>query len=211
MLEVVDQHQLPATRVAKGQVLWLGVAINAKGAYGRGLEDAPLTPVVLTLVNDEDLQARKRGEAARAIRKRQVERVLREAYAQGAVLGATDVALLLNMSPGWAAGCIREIEAEKKQLLPTRGSVHDLGPKTTHKAQIVRMVKVEKVPPPEVARRTHHSLPDVDRYLNDYERVAKLARTLSAQDISFVTMMSLSLVQEYLGLIADISKPGGER
>lgn len=212
VLETVDRHQLPLSRVSKGQTLWLAVAIDAKSGYGMGMEDAPLVPVVLTVVSDEDIKARVSGEKLRAIRKRQTVRLLKEAYAQGGVLSARDVALLLDICEGTAAAYIREIEKETKELLPTRGSVHDLGPKVTHKAQIVRMVKVEKRPAPEVAKATHHSLPDVDRYLAGYERVEKLVGLLPTADISFVTGMSASLVEEYLGLVDAVkaARTGGE-
>jgi hypothetical protein len=212
VLGVVDAHLLPHSAVAKGQVPWLAVGLDASAGYGKTIEDAPLVPVVLTLVADEDIRAREKGEDLREIKKRVVERILKETYTQGGVLSATDVALLLSICHNTAAAYIREIEKEKNILLPTRGSVHDLGPKTTHKAQIVRMVKLKKMPPPEVARATSHSLPDVDRYLNDFERVEKLVGRLPKDDIPFVTKMSPSLVDEYVALLNEIevARKGGE-
>ena len=91
--------------------------------------------------------------------------------------------------------------------MPYRGTIHDLGPTVTHKRDIVRL-KLQKMSTPEIARSTKHSEEAVDRYINDYERVTRISEIFKAEDIAFITNLSISLVNEYLDLKKDFQTGG---
>lgn len=54
--------------------------------------------------------------------------------------------------------------------------------------------------PPEISRRTNHSNESVGRYINDFERVTRIADKFDPVDVAFITNLSLSLVNEYIEL-----------
>jgi hypothetical protein len=205
IVDTVQRHHLSAETLTKGQTLWMAVSIEGKSAHGNGgLENAPLVPVILTTASDADIEARSNGATMADIRKRRVKRILEEAYEQGGVLTGMDVALLLSFSEDTAYRIITEIEDEQEELLPTRGSVHDIGRKLSHKVEIVRMVKIEGRSPVEAAKRTNHAQEDVDRYLADFERIEKLAEHYDDQEIAMLIGRSESLVNEHLELVEEI-------
>ena len=82
-----------------------------------------------------------------------------------------------------------------------------MGPTVTHKREIVRL-KLQKMPTPEIARRTKHSEEAVDRYINDYERITRISEIFKSEDIAFITNLSVSLVNEYLDLKKDFQTGG---
>lgn len=199
LLKIVNDHQLPLSKVKKGQILWQAVAKNETSSYGKSMSDTRTIPVVLTLVSDEDINMRIKGTSLTQIRKNVTERIMKEADEQRGTLSQTDIALLLDISRASVGKYIREIQKEKGIILPYRGTIHDMGPTVTHKREIVRL-KLQKMSTPEIARRTNHSEKAVDRYINDYERVARISGSFEPIDIAYITNLSESLVIEYLDL-----------
>ena len=199
LLKIVNDHQLPLSKVKKGQILWQAVAKNETSSYGKSMSDTRTIPVVLTLVSDEDINMRIKGTSLTQIRKNVTERIMKEADEQRGTLSQTDIALLLDISRASVGNYIREIQKEKGIILPYRGTIHDMGPTVTHKREIVRL-KLQKMSTPEIARRTNHSEKAVDRYINDYERVARISGSFEPIDIAYITNLSESLVIEYLDL-----------
>ena len=187
------------SKVKKGQILWQAVAKNETSSYGKSMSDTKTVPVVLTLVSDEDINMRIKGTSLTQIRKNVTERIMKEADEQRGTLSQTDIALLLDISRASVGKYIREIQKEKGIILPYRGTIHDMGPTVTHKREIVRL-KLQKMSTPEIARRTNHSEKAVDRYINDYERVARISGSFEPIDIAYITNLSESLVIEYLDL-----------
>ena len=53
------------------------------------------------------------------------------------MLTNAEVSLLLKPSPGTVGTYRREWEEENQRMLPTRGSIHDMGPTLTHKKIIL--------------------------------------------------------------------------
>ena len=199
LLKIVNEHQLPLSKVKKGQILWQAVAKNETSSYGKSMSDTKTVPVVLTLVSDEDINMRINGTSITQIRKKVTERIMKEADEQKGTLSQPDIALLLAISRTSVGKYIREIQDEKGIILPYRGTIHDMGPTVTHKREIVRL-KLQKMSTPEIARKTNHSEDAVDRYINDYERVARISGIFAPTDIAYITNLSESLVIEYLDL-----------
>lgn len=210
VLDTVDAYQVSGERLRKGQMVWTAVSRDGKGARGRPLAEVPMESVVLTVVGEEDTRALKRGAGVRAVRDQKIQRLCHEAYEQGAVLNLTDLGEILDLHRTTVSSRIAAIEQDSESLLPTRGTVHDLGRKVSHKAEIVRKVVVEKRAPPDVARELNHRLESVDRYLNDFERVQALEATHAAPEIAFITGMSLSLAEEYVDLIDALGASAGD-
>ncbi len=199
LLKIVNEHQLPLSKVKKGQILWQAVAKDETSSYGKSMSDTRTIPVILTLVNDEDINMRINGVSITQIRKNITERIMKEADEQRGTLSQPDIALLLAISRASVGKYIHEIQKEKGTTLPYRGTIHDMGPTVTHKREIVRL-RLQKMSTPEIARRTNHSEEAVDRYINDYERVIRISNIFEPIDIAFITNLSESLVIEYLDL-----------
>ncbi len=199
LLKIVNEHQLPLSKVKKGQILWQAVAKDETSSYGKSMSDTRTIPVILTLVSDDDINMRINGTSITQIRKNVTERIMKETDEQGGTLSQPDIALLLAISRASVGKYIHEIQEEKGTTLPYRGTIHDMGPTVTHKREIVRL-KLQKMSTPEIARRTNHSEEAVDRYINDYERVTRISDIFEPIDIAFITNLSVSLVSEYLDL-----------
>lgn len=209
LLKIVDDYQNPLDKVKKGQIVWQAVAKDETTSYGKSMSETRTVPVVLTLVSDDDIKKRINVIPIKEIRKIVIERILKEADKQGGTLSQPDVALLLDLSRNIVGRYIHEIEEKKGIILPYRGTIHDLGPTVTHKREIVRL-KLQKISTPEISRRTHHSEEAVDRYINDFERVTRIADKFEPEDVAFITNLSLSLVNEYLELNREFQQEGKE-
>ena len=207
LLKIVDDYQNPLDKVKKGQIVWQAVAKDETTSYGKSMSETRTVPVILTLVNEDDIKMRINVIPIKEIRKIVIERILKEADKQGGTLSQPDVALILDLSRNIVGRYIHEIEKEKGIILPYRGTIHDLGPTMTHKREIVRL-KLQKMSTPEISRRTHHSEQEADRYINDFERITRIADKFEPYDIAFITNLSLSLVNEYLELNREFQQEG---
>ena len=69
---------------------------------------------------------------------------------------------------------VREYMERTKEVVPTRGTVHDLGRAITHKRIIIGLY-LEGYLTPEIARRTKHSEEACDRYIRAFNKVRMLA------------------------------------
>ena len=153
------------TTLEPGQILWNAVDIATRA-------DAPnrrFVPVVLTMVDEQDIQNRTKGLSIMEIRAQSTARILREAYQQGALLSMRDISLLcwhlLQKAPSkWR----KHYEQTHKCELPHPGNLQDMGSCVTHKEQIVYKAIVEKKDPVQVANETKHTQQAVDRYLKDF-------------------------------------------
>lgn len=200
ILEVVSQHLRPREHVRHGQVVWLAVSLNDPPARKKRLRDTELVSVILDLSTADDIQAildrRKPQERLR----RKALRLCEQAHAQGALLSNVDLAELLNRGDAQIAAVLAAHERQEQQLIPRRATLHDFGSGQTHKAIICRK-HVEGKTADQIARETHHSLPAVDRYLADFDRVRQCRQLgMSPEQIAFTLNHSQRLVQQYLEL-----------
>lgn len=202
-LEIIDQYSPDKVRLLPGQVLWLAVATNEKCNYGKTMMRSRLVPVTLTLISAEDITLMvEHRKTFKELRPSIVARLLKEAKSQGGVLALTDVAILLGVSAAAVSIAVSEYQKEHpEETLPYRGTIHDMGPTTTHKLQAIEL-KFMGCLTQEIARRIHHDPSNVDIYQNDFERVYQLYRDgKDINQISFLTRLSRQLVGQYIELI----------
>jgi len=205
LMALLDEHYLLRDRIQPGQTVWMAVAVDETPGYGKLMSNTRQVPVVLTLVNQVDIAALREGTPRRQVLRQAIARVAREAYAQGGVLTQLDLALLFARSPTPISYLISQHEKETQQVVPRRGTVHDMGRAPTHKRIICYKAFVEGKPTHIIAREACHTPFAVDHYLLDFARVyfAVHRRGLSPEEAAFTLGRSLSLVKTYLALIEE--------
>jgi hypothetical protein len=206
--QLYERFHPPRSRFRVGQVLWLGVAADVSPTCNQRIEDTELVPVVLDLVTAEDIDDALAADRWPAIRQRSVLRLLQQAHEQHAVLSYADVALLMHWSTTTVAHIVRAHESNTKQVVPRRGTIHDMGRSISHKGIICYKRLVQHKSTSQVAQETCHSPEAVERYVQCLRRVQLCKdKGMSVQDIAQATGHSLSLVQEYLDLIGEFKLP----
>lgn len=200
LLEVVSKAYLEPWKLEVGQILWYGVKASEKPNYGKNSKKTPLTPIILTLISERDLEMRKEGYSDREIRETKIVRLFNEAYEQEALLTHSDMAYLLNVSTGIVSKQAKEYMEKTGKILPTRGIIHDIGRAVTHKRIILRLYK-KGYQTPDISRMTNHTEKACDRYIIAYKRVQKLNNTMKSGEIAQILGMGKSLVEEYIRII----------
>ncbi len=207
LMEIVEQFYPPVSNLKTGQMLWVAVAKDEKTQYGKKMSSTRLVPVILTIIDQSDIESRRKGARAATFRKNVIARILREADSQSATLSETDLALILQTHHAHISQMVTKYEEEHDTVLPRRGNVHDLGPTVSHKKKIVKKIKIDGKSSSEVARETNHSLDSVDRYTLDFERINFcLKKGLSVDGTSYATSLNKNLVLEYIGIIQNFNK-----
>jgi len=209
-------------RVGPRQCLWMVVRVDR--GKKRAIQATDLIPVRLTLITgdssyrsypctvDPDHRGGDRHlgrsrawahqQATGRCRQQRVVRMCLEAYRQGGVLTVLDLSLILGVSHWVICKDIHTHEQATGQLVPTRGTVHDIGPGVTHKAQVVRRF-LRGEPPDCIARSIHHSQAAVDRYLSAYQRIRLLAQRFPKDQLPALSGVAPSVVAQYLALIGE--------
>ena len=177
-------------------------AVSLKAGAGRKMSECPLVPLVLRVIALEEDREVLRAQGAVALRRSKVMRIAEEAREQGGVLTQEDLGVLIGCDE-------RTIRRDVKALrsrgihVPTRGFLHDIGPTLTHKAQAVRHW-LEGKEPVAITRAINHSLTAVERYLDDFQRVALLtSKCLDAVAIARAANLSPALVETYQAMYAE--------
>ncbi|MCZ7572798.1 MAG: DUF1670 domain-containing protein [Ardenticatenaceae bacterium] len=194
-------------RVPPTTIVWLAVCVERRGQH-KGLAPGDLLPVQLTVVTeaevklltDPQLGNTQQRQARRAFNRARFGRWCHEAYQPGGVLTQLDLSLLSGLSTGYISRALRDHEAETGEIVPTRGTVHDLGPSLTQKAEGIRpWLRHES--PAQIARALNHSQAAVDRYLADYQKVRTLAQKFPPDELPILAGLTPSVVQHYLELL----------
>lgn len=212
-LTLIEAYAPPQKRLRPYQTLVLAVDKNERLGYGKRMEHCHLVPVIITLVTAEELQKLADGARLRELRPEIVARILKEAYDQGGVLPFSTVGLLTGLcSPtGISQAVARFYEQHPDVVLPHSGTIFDLGRTLTHKRASV-LLKHQGLLEQEIARRINHHPSSVARYNNDDERVGKLwAEGKSAEMISFITGLSLSVVEDYIAIRQELQKKANDK
>jgi len=207
-LAIVEEYAPLQKRLRPYQTLVLAVDKNERVGYGKRMEHCRLVPVILTLITPEELQELADGATLRELRPKVVARILKEAYVQNGVLPFSTVGLLTGRhSPsGISEAVARFYEQNSDVVLPHSGTIFDLGRTITHKKTVI-LLKHQGLLEQEIARRINHHPRSVARYLNDDERVGRLwEEGKSAEMISFITGLSLTVVQEYIAIHQELQK-----
>jgi hypothetical protein len=207
IVDLVDQFYPATTHLRPGQIQWTTVDKNAAHGYGRKVAETRLTSVTLDLVADTDAEDRVNCKSIHEIRREALARLCKQAYEQGGCLTTAELCILLKASSVEITRLIREWETEHEELLPRRGTIHDLGPSVTHKKVIIEKLFLQGKTVEDVMRETNHSADAVHRYIVSFKQVVLCRKKgLHSQEIAFAIKMSERLVKEYEDLIDELSK-----
>jgi len=148
--------------------------VKASEPAGKPLGQCEMVSVRLTLFDREDradLPA-KGCQRCTDMRRRRLLRICDEAREQGGLLSQEDLGEILMCDTRTVRRDVAELKGAGI-IVPTRGTVMDIGPGVTHKAAAVRLW-LEGKEPTEVALHIHHSLKATEAYLEKFKRVAYL-------------------------------------
>jgi hypothetical protein len=194
-------------RIPPKTVVWLAVRREWNGRR-KGLEVTDLVPVQLRVVTEEEIALlmapalRRQFKASRAFNRARYARWCFDAYEQGGVLTLLDLSLISGLSEHYIGELLREHERETGVVVPTRGTVHDIGPSMTHKAEVVRRwLRGES--PLQIAKTLKHSQEAVDRYIADFQKVRLLVQKFPVVDVPALAGLSASVVQQYVALLGE--------
>ncbi len=200
--ELIEQFYPPHSHLRMGQLMWPAVDENETASYGKTIEKTQLKPVFVELISREDIEAILKGESKKRIRQQASIRLFNQAKSQGAVLTHVDVATMMRLSPTTIHHYVKAWEKEYNQIVPRRGTVHDMGPSVSHKRKICYKVISEGKSIEQTARETRHSPEAITRYVKDYKRIYTCLRAgLSPKDTAFAVKVSEKLVYEYINMI----------
>jgi DNA-binding CsgD family transcriptional regulator len=198
---IVDMvHQFfPATsNLRQGQTTWISVAKNEISSYGKSITETRMVPVIISLLAVDEAQQRRDGKRLRVIKREAIARVCQEIDAQGGCVTAAELAIMFKISPTTVSTYIAQWETEHGQLLPRRGTIHDMGPTLTHKKEICRLLFIEGKTVSQVVNITKHSTRAIDRYITNFRQVFTCkTKGLNVQETAHATKLSQRLVEEY--------------
>jgi hypothetical protein len=181
-----------------GQVVWLAYSTQSRKRGPNRL----LVPVVLTLLSldEQNLKFSNRGDY-KALKIAQIERITAEAWQQGGALTMLDLELLLNLNGATLRAFLNDYQEHFGVLLPTAGTVLDMGRTLTHKKIVVEM-SLAGLSTQQIAQKIFHTPEAVDQYLRLFDRVLVLYHYhLPINLIRQVTGHSLALIKEHLALV----------
>ena len=202
VLKLVDEYMPNVERVKPGQMVWTTV-----DKYTRAdSKKVQLNPVVLTLVNEEDIHKAERGEKTLpGMLPETIARVLNEAHEQGSLLSMRDLALIFKRFPPHISTLRKKYEEANNVVLPTVASMQDVGSGVTHKTMIIRKVLLEHKDMAKVREETKHTQGAIDRYLKDFRRVEMLFDDGKETDfIKRVTGMRAFLIKQYYEIYKEL-------
>ncbi len=191
-----------------GQVCYEAVA--ATEPAGKHIALASRVSVKLTLFDPQvDFTVLAEGGLA-GLRQHRLLRMSREAFDQGGLLSYEDLAMLITTSPATVRRDARALRRAGKVVM-TRGWKHDMGPGTSHKAQIIDLY-LKGYQFTDIELKTNHSETSVRRYLNDFIQVIALHhQRFSLAQIRQVTGFSERLISEYLDLFTHYNTQDNDR
>lgn len=202
ILQMIEQYYPRSERLQQGQMPWVATHKDDKLRYGHSVDASKLTQVYLTPTPASELSDRANGKKLREIKVERVASLCKEAYAQDAVLTNAEIAIMLKTTPTTVGKYIRLWEEENAELLPRRGTIHDLGPTLTHKKEICRATFLEGKTIGDVMRETYHSAQAIHRYISTFKRVLTCRKNgLDQESTQYALRMSKKLCQEYFDLI----------
>lgn len=198
-LAIVDEFSVPPGRLQLYQTMVIGVDKGEKFGYGTSIADVKLKSAIVSLITPEEILELAEGTALRELQPRMVARIIKEAYAQGTVLSFDIVGLLFGLSPVTISTWVKRYYASyPDEVLPHAGVIFDLGRTVSHKDRVL-MLYYQGLLTQEIARRTNHNPPQVDKYINDHQRIVTAHEAEhSFDEICLLTGLSPSLVREHL-------------
>ena len=195
ILELIDKYMPNIQRVEPGQMVWTTVDKSTRSDSKK----VKLNPVILTLVNDEDIACAETGKMTLPqMQPDTIARITNEAYKQNSLLSMRDIALIFKKTPSTISIIRKKYEERENVVLPTVASLQDVGSGITHKGMILRKILIEKKDMVKVREESKHTQGAIDRYLKDYRRVEILFDdNKNTQFIERVTGMRSFLIKQY--------------
>lgn len=158
--------------------------------------------MVLTLLTPEELEFPLASRVdLKRLKIRQIERLTAEAWRQDGVLTNLDLEWILGISPVLIRELLTAYQERFGILLPTAGTVLDMGRTLTHKTIVVELA-LSGMTTQEIGRRIYHTPEAVDNYLRLFDRVLLLwYYKLPVSVMQRVTGHSKALLEEHLALV----------
>jgi len=184
-------------------------AVSKDEPPGKQLDKIKIVSVKLTISHPEDAEILEQ-KGIHALRQHKMMRFATEAYDQGGLLVQEDLALLLNSGRRTIQ---RDMAYLKKQeiIIPTRGSIQDIGPTISHKTKIVEFY-LKGYEYTEIERRTRHTGQSIKRYIIGFSKVVMLqSKGYTPNQIREITNTTEKVVKEYLELYQKYGDIGKER
>lgn len=185
-----------------GGLTWVSTSDeNEKPSLGQKLEEYKQEVIELPYITEEDIEFKRQKISKTEHDIIRIERLTKTANERGALLTVEELAAILNRSTATISKRIKEYHEQNDDVLPLKGYMLDMGRGTTHKRKILKLYE-EGIEPPDIARKTNHSLEAVDRYIKDYERVKFLFRRgIEPKQIQHMTGRGRSVIKQYIEII----------
>jgi hypothetical protein len=185
-----------------GQIVWLGTSIKKSKMYGCLQIRRRQIPVILTLYSSEELD-KKPTDLSQLNEQmmQQLARITTEAYLQETLLSDDELQMFYLRSASVISKLLRKYMKVKKVILPTPGSILDLGTMFTHKELIIDL-SMQGYYSQEIAKKTYHEARSVDAYLRTFNSILILwYYGLPMPLISMVTERGVKVVKEHINII----------
>ena len=204
LADIVDEtffQSSEAVSYRSGQMKYS--CVRSTEPAGKPLEQCEMVAVRLTLLDGEDRRELPAEACQRStdMRRRRLLRICEEAREQGGLLSQEDLGEILMCDVRTVR---RDVAGLRRAgvVVPTRGTVKDIGPGVTHKAIAIRLW-LEGKEPTEVAQHIHHSLKATEAYLEKFRRVAYLVeKGFTLHEIARVVGMSTAATETFRGIHA---------
>ena len=188
----------------EGQIEITVISIEERA--GKVIEKLEKKKVRLTIDNGiEDLEVKK--EYGRiGLRRIKIQRISDEAIDQDGVLSQEDLSKYLSCTVRTIQRDIREIKKQGIEVI-TRGYLHNIERGQTHKVKIIGLY-LDGHTYSEIKIVARHSLGAIKRYLESFTKVVMCYKRgiYQNRDISSVTGLSQSLINQYVSLIKESKK-----
>jgi len=202
ILDMVHRFFPETSHMRPGQIVWPTVHKDETSSYGKSIRQTRLTTVILDLIQSRDAKDRANGKKIREMKKEAIARMCKQSFEQGGCMTSAELAILLKMSAGTVGNYIKEWENENKEVLPRRGSIHDIGPTLTHKKIIIEKLFLEQQTVQQVSRETYHSLAAIQRYISTFKQILLCRQKgMNTDEIAYAVKRTKRLVREYEEII----------
>jgi hypothetical protein len=187
------------------------LCVSAEEGAGKPLKSCKMVQVLLTILHEDDDKDHQGSEKNRQvhIRQRRLQRLAIEARDQDGLLTQEDLARLLQCDVKSIQRDIKELQ-KSGLIVPTRGTVQDIGPGVTHRELVVRSFVEKGLEAPDIARATRHSLGAVENYLRKFGQVFFLReKHFTDLEIAITTGLSLYGVKAFSSLYHSLKDSEG--
>ncbi len=191
-----------------GQMPLCAMHVDSRRSLWQETKYQPLAPVIVSVFANSErrtlrLRLPRAYEEYLSFHGTRLARMMTEAYRQDGLLSFAELQWISLLSTGTVSRVVDYYQRTHHVILPCPGSVLDMGRMLTHKNVIVRL-HLQGLTVLEIARQTYHNPRSVDAYLKSFDAVLILhLYGLPPELMAGVLGHGISLVQEYLGLIAD--------